>query len=135
MKLVEINWQPTDRQLSQFGLMSLAALPVIGWLWHASSATITGLTAVGAVFAVVGLLQPRLLKYPFLGLTLLTMPIGLVVGELVLLLIYFGLFLPIGMFFRLIGRDALERGLDRHAQTYWQAKAQPAGPASYLRQS
>ena len=33
MKLIEINWQPTDRQLRQFGVICLVALPALGWLW------------------------------------------------------------------------------------------------------
>ena len=70
-----------------------------------------------------------------LGLTLLTLPIGLVVGEIILMTIYFLLFLPVSLVFRLIGRDALKRGIDRSAKTYWQSKPEPAGPESYFRQS
>jgi hypothetical protein len=33
MKLVEINWKPSDRQLRQFGWMALAGLPLAGWLF------------------------------------------------------------------------------------------------------
>lgn len=135
MKLVEMNWKPSDRQLSQFGLISLAAFPVLGWMWHADGRTIAGLTTLGATLAVAGLFRPQSLKFPFLGLTLLTLPIGLVVGEVVMLVCYFTLFLPLGMIFRLMGRDALQRNFNREASTYWQPKTQPAGSASYLRQS
>ena len=41
MKLVEINWNPTDRQLRQFGMIALVALPALGWLWSGRYATAT----------------------------------------------------------------------------------------------
>jgi hypothetical protein len=69
-----------------------------------------------------------------LGLTIITFPIGVVVGEVVMMAIYFAVFLPIGMIFRLMRRDALERGIDKSAPTYWQPKKQPAKVDSYFRQ-
>ena len=35
MQLVEINWNPTERQLRQFSSMCFIGLPFIGWLWGA----------------------------------------------------------------------------------------------------
>ncbi len=134
MKLVEMNWNPTDRQLRQFGVITLVALPGLGWLWGGSPTTIGVLAAVGAVLAAVGLLFPQGLKPVFVGLSLLTSPIGIVVGEMAMILIYFSTFLPMAILFRLMKRDRLQRKLDRQAETYWQPKQQPAGPRSYYRQ-
>ncbi|MGQ0633601.1 MAG: SxtJ family membrane protein [Planctomycetaceae bacterium] len=135
MKLVEINWDPTDRQLRQFGLISLVALPLVGWLWRANAPVLWLLAGIGVLLAGLGLLAPRWLKLPFLVLSVAAIPIGLVVGELALVLIYFAVFVPIGLVFRLIGRDALELRRDSNATSYWRPKAQPRGPASYYRQS
>ncbi len=144
-RLVDVNWTPSDRQLRQFGFMALVAMPLAGWLfagkpWPAEAtrtqATIVGvLAAIGALAALLAFIRPQALRWPFLGATLLALPIGLVVGEVVLLLIYFGLFWPVSMIFRLLGRDALNRRIDRQAKSYWQPKARPAGPESYFRQS
>ena len=146
MALLDVSWQPTDRQLRQFGWIALVGLPLAGWLvagkpWPLPEATQTQrialalLTSLGVLAAALAMIRPQALRWPFLGLTLLTLPIGLVVGEIVLMTIYFLLFLPVSLIFRLIGRDALERRIDRTAKTYWQSKAQPAGPESYFRQS
>ncbi|QDU62996.1 hypothetical protein Pan216_38700 [Planctomycetes bacterium Pan216] len=134
MKLIGMNWSPNDRQLRQFGLIAAVALPLIAWLWGGGSGWIVAGGAVGTALAAIGWLAPRALKPLFLGLSLVTLPIGLVVGELVLAAIYFGLFMPIAILFRLVGRDALERRIDRSATTYWQPKKRPAGPASYFNQ-
>ena len=145
MALVDVSWKPTDRQLRQFGWMALVALPLAGWLlsgkpWPADAtsaqrAVIAGLAVVGLLAAGLAALQPQALRWPFVAATLIALPIGLVVGELILVVIYFVLFLPVSMVFRLLGRDSLERRIDRSAKTYWQPKAQPAGPESYFRQS
>jgi hypothetical protein len=36
--------------------------------------------------------------------------------------------------FRVMGRDALQRRIDRDAKSYWQPKAQPRDAGSYYRQ-
>jgi hypothetical protein len=156
MKLLAINWTPTDRQLKQFGVICLIALPLVGWIWHASSSTLTILSVIGIGVAGLGLAFPRALRPLFVALSLITVPIGLVIGELVLLSIYFGLFVPLGLFFRVTGRDALQLRIDRDLsetesgregdmatpaptqtppeKTYWQPKQQPTRAATYYRQ-
>jgi hypothetical protein len=146
MKLVEINWKPSDRQLRQFGWMALAGLPLAGWLftgkpWPVSTATtlqatvIALLAVAGAICAALAAARPTLLRTPFLGAMLLALPIGMVVSELILVAIYFLVFAPMALAFKLMGRDALDRQLDRAATTYWRPKAQPNGVESYFRQS
>lgn len=133
MKIVQMNWQPTDHQLQQFGMISLLALPGIAWFWGASQPVLTTLLAVGVVFAVTGLVWPGLLKFPFVGLCLVTSPIGLAVSETILMLMYLLVFLPIGGVFNLMRRDALELQPQK-VDSYWKPKPQPGNVASYYRQ-
>ncbi len=135
MKLIESNWQPSDRQLRQFGIICVFALPLVAWVWGASWSVIGVLAGIGLTIAIVSLVFPQAVKPLFLGLMIVALPIGMVVGELAMLLIYFGLFLPISLVFRLLGRDPLERKLDRNAKSYWQSKKQPRSAASYYYQS
>ena len=55
--------------------------------------------------------------------------------SLAMLMIYFGVFLPIGLAFRALGRDALQRDFDYNRRSYWEVKKQPRDIASYYRQS
>lgn len=135
MKLVEINWNPEDRQLRQFGLISLVAIPAIGWMWDASGPLLATLILVSMVLASVGLILPRLLKPVFLTLVVLTMPVGLVIGELAMLTIYFVVFLPLGLLLRMTGRDPLQRQPDRVSQSFWESRSRPASAVRYYRQS
>jgi hypothetical protein len=50
-----------------------------------------------------------------------------VVSPLVLGLIFFGLFTPIGMAMRAFGRDAMKRRFEPQAPSYW-VKRDPPGP-------
>ena len=135
MTLIEINWRPASRQLRQFAVISLAIFPLLGWLWGASSAAVSLLAAIGLVIAIAGLLRPAIIRPIFLGLMIVTIPIGIVAGELALILIYVAVFIPIGILFKISRRDALKLKIDRQAKTYWQPKKQPRGPEQYYRQS
>src|SRR5215212_8473780 len=135
MKLVEVSWNPSNRQLRQFAAICLVALPLLGWLWGGNGHTIGWLAAAGGAIGLLGVLAPAAIKPVFIALTLITLPIGIVVGELTLLLVFFGILLPLGLFFRLVKRDALQLKIDRTCSSYWQPKKQPSGLGSYYRQS
>ena len=135
MALIELNWHPTTRQLRQFGGLCLVALPALGWLWTGSPTLIATLAVIGLMMASAAWIYPKAIAPVFVGLLLITAPIGMVIGEIAMFLIFVMVFLPIGMFFRVIARDRLQRKLDRDATSYWQPKRQPSSVASYYRQS
>ena len=136
MKLIEVNWNPTSRQLRQFGAICVVALPLLGWLWAGGNLTVVAwLAGIGVALALLGLAYPKGLKPIFLALTIVALPIGLVVGELAMLAIFLFVFAPIGLIFRIMNRDGLQLGIDPSRNTYWQEKKQATGVASYYRQS
>ncbi|MBS0262795.1 MAG: hypothetical protein JSS02_12650 [Planctomycetes bacterium] len=142
MSLIDLHWTPTDRQLKQFGGICLIALPVLGWVATgrprsveaANIPLLASLAGVGLLFAMAGFLKPQILKWPFVITSLIAFPIGLVVSEVAQLLIFLLVFTPIALIFRLIGRDSLQRTIDRQASSYWQPKRQPRDLRSYYRQ-
>jgi hypothetical protein len=145
MAAIEIPWNPTNRQLRQFAALSLVALPILGWLFSGkpgvsnwtsgNSLVIGGLGACGVLIALAGWLRPQWLRPLFLSATLVAFPIGLVLAEVILLAIYGLVFVPFALAFRFIGRDVLDRRVDRQTASYWQRKAPPSDAASYYRQS
>jgi len=88
---------------------------------------------IGITIAALSFVWPKAVNGLFVGLTLALAPIGMVVGEVAMLWLFFGLFLPIGLVFRLIGRDALQRRIDKDASTYWEAKREPEKVSNYYR--
>ena len=134
MRLIELNWDPDDRQLRHFGIICSIVLPLMGLL-NGGPFAIRFSAAVGILAAIEALVSPKSLKPFYIVLTIVAAPIGIMIGELAMLLVYFGMFLPIGLLFRVIKRDALQLKSDRRTKTYWQAKKQPRSPADYYRQS
>ena len=134
MKLIQANWNPAPRQLRQFAATCLIVAPLLGWLWGAPSDVLFGLVAAGLIVGLVGFAVPVSVKPLYLALMAVTAPIGMILGELAMLTIYFGLFLPMGLVFRLSRRDALQLKLDRSRSSYWQPKPQPTHITSYYRQ-
>lgn len=127
--LVNIDWNPSPRKLRQFAFCLALFSIVVAWYQGAS----WPLAVVVSFVLAISFLWPAVLKPVFLAISLVTLPLGFLFGELALLLIYFGVFLPIGCLFRIIKRDALQRQLRRDALSYWEVR--PAEPAkkSYLR--
>ncbi len=133
MKLAQINRTPSNQQLQQFGVISLLALPGIAWIWGAPQNVVMTLAGVGLALATIGFVRAPWLKPVFLGLSFVTVPVGFVVSEVTLVLIYGGVFLPIGMLFRMMKRDSLQLE-PVQADSYWQKKPAPPGVAGYYRQ-
>jgi hypothetical protein len=86
-----------------------------------------------AALGVVGLAVPERIRPVYSGLLVLTIPIGRVVSFALLAVLFYGVFTPLGLLFRLFGRDALDRRR-RERETYWAAKPMSDDPRSYLRQ-
>jgi len=77
--------------------------------------------------------RPRALRWVFVGWMIAVFPIGWVVSHVLLGVIFFALFTPIAIVFRLIGRDPL-RLRTTDAETHWLPKPPPPGPESYYHQ-
>lgn len=135
MPLLDINLNPTSRQLSQFGVIALVALPLIGWIWSAGTITILVLAAIGLTLAVLGFVAPRSISPVFVVIMLVAAPIGIVVGEISIAIIYYLLFVPLGLFFRVRRKDPLLREIDKNQNTYWQPIEEVTDVSSYFRQS
>ena len=134
MAVFRINTTPGNRQLRQFGLLCIVLLPAIAWVWGGSSSTIGAAALIGAGLGVLGILAPGLLKPVFVGLVLVSFPIGLIVGELILLMIFAGVFLPMALLFRLIGRDVLQRRMNAESETFWVPRSAPTNVRRYFQQ-
>lgn len=135
--MININWKPSRKDLRIFALACLVVTVGAGIVLYQKngpSALVKGLWTVGPLVAILGLAWPPSVRYLYLGLSLLAFPIGLVIGNVLMAVIYYLVVTPIGLVFRLIGRDSLHRKLDRDAPTHW-IQRPPAPPVRrYFRQ-
>ena len=132
--MIAINFHPGDRQVRVFGLTSQVALPLAVALWtRGSLPAIVYAAAIGGLLLAMGVAWPRGLRPLLVAVNVVTAPLAVVIHDLVLSLAFFLVIVPLGLVFRLFGRDPLQLKLDRFAATYWQPKRQPRDVRSYFR--
>jgi len=114
---------PGRRQLLFFGLLMAAILLAIG-LWPLLTpgrAPRPGLVACSAAIALLSAARPGALATPFRAWMRLGHVLGAVSSRVVLTLLFFVIFLPVGLAMRVRGRDPLRRRFDADAESYLQA--------------
>ena len=147
MALIEINWRPDRKQLRGFGWISLVAFGAIGtWIFFKQSFLGIPIAPIAAqraaytlwvtagVCVVLGLTVPVALRPLFVGLTLVSLPIGFVVSHVIMFVVFYVVFTPIGLVFRLVGYDPLHRKLEPEADTYWVRRRLEHDTKRYFRQ-
>jgi uncharacterized membrane protein len=99
-----------------------AVFGVGGLLKHGLSWAPVTLLVCAVVFAGVTLWDADALKPGYRGWMKVAHFIGGIITTVILAGVFFLLFAPIGILFRLIGKDHLERRWDKTAATYWHAR-------------
>ena len=137
MQWSDIPFKPDRKTLRQFAGLWLVFFGGMA-IWQSLVRGRTGLgLSVGAlalVVGVAGLIRPEWVRLIYVGWMVLAFPIGWTVSQVMLLLMYWGLFVPIGLIFRLIGRDALHRARRPGVESYWIPKPAPADVKNYFKQ-
>jgi Saxitoxin biosynthesis operon protein SxtJ len=119
-----IPWNPPPRMLRQFAALFAAVSGILGvtqWWWDRPvlAAVLAGL---GVAVGLAGWLRPQALRWLFVGWVVLVFPIGWLVLHACLAVVYFGILTPMGLIFRLRGRDALQLKPHPENDSYWQDK-------------
>ena len=138
MALIAFNWKPTLTQLRWFGCLwlplFLIAISTVVMLKAAFTGLVFVLAPVALVSMLLGVVAPRLLKPIFVGLLLVTFPIGFVISHVVLAVLFFLLLTPVAVLMRFCGRDALRLRFERDARSYWIPRHGRASMWRYFRQ-
>ena len=136
--MIAIQWNPSTKQLRQFaGFWFPAFCGLVGYSighktghWNEIEIgwVLAGLLSVG------GLILPALMRPIFVGLILLTFPIGWVVSHLLLGLIFYGVVTPIGLILRISGHDPLQLKKPS-GNSVWKTSVGKTDATRYLEQS
>lgn len=133
----DVNFHPSTKTLRQFAaLLALFLLAISRWQYviHGRQTAALALAAAAVLAGAFGIVAPAALRWLFVGLTLATYPIGWLMSWLLLGGLYYLVFTPIAMCFRLAGRDALDRDYNESAETYWAEKPSINDVRRYFRQ-
>jgi hypothetical protein len=137
MEWSSVSFDPPPRILRQFA----GACLVVGGAFACWQGLLRGnvllamvFGALAAILGPLGLVFPRAIRPIYVAATVAAFPIGWLVSRVALALIFYGIFTPVAILFRLIGRDALDRARVTSQQSYWQPKPAPADMKQYFRQ-
>ena len=111
------------RQERQFGVtIGLVLVAISGWLfWRGYGPAATGAPAVvGALLVLFGVGFPRALVYPNRAWMALAEALSWVMTRVILGLLFFLVFTPLGAWRRMRGWDPLNRRAAADRQSFWQ---------------
>lgn len=138
MAVLEINWQPSRRELRQFaGIWFPLACAVLcmflykgtkSWQWTAA------LASVGVILSVIAFIIPAVAQRLYVGWMIAAFPIGWTISHLLMGLIYYVLITPLGLLMRLFGRDSMGRKFQPERDSYWVPHEAPEDKQQYFRQ-
>jgi hypothetical protein len=145
-KLIDLNLRPDEATLRQFGWIALGGfgfLAAIAWFellifgfglgpWRP---WVAGFFALLAALAVLfSIVYPKANLPIYVGLSVVAYPIGLVLANLIMGVLFYLLVTPVGLFFKITGRDSLRRKFEPEAATYWEQSKRDRPLESYFKQ-
>ena len=121
MKLVDINFSPSKEELLSFGktmIIGFSIFALIAYFIFGAPKVAIGFVVFGFFSFVLSFFGKAALAVylPWMGFAFI---MGTIVSNAILALIYFVLITPIGLFFKLTGRDVLNRKFKPGVSTYW----------------
>ena len=139
MALIDINWNPEKRELRKFGLIAIVVLGVVSillqFVFKVENILPEVLFIAGLCIFIISLISAKVTRIIYLAMTLAALPIGLVINVLLMGVFYFLILTPVGLFFKAVGRDVLNRRFEAQSKTYWIKRQQNKAPQSYFHQS
>ncbi len=133
MGLIEINWQPSNRILRQFGSVLTLLTALLCWFVTIRNDWLILLGATVVISSLITIFRPRILLPAFCLCSLLTFPLGMIIGEIAMLAIYYCVITPIGFALKVTGQVAVTRKIDRKTESYWEKRMKRKGNESYFR--
>ncbi len=127
--------KPTPRVLRQFAGAWLVFFAVFSAtaLWKRHNVPLSCLFSVVALFGIVGMLIPNAIRLPFIVASIVTYPIGWLMSQILLALMFYGVLTPIGFFWRIRGRDPLQLRSEPKQPTFWMKRGPQPPPERYLK--
>jgi len=127
--------KPTSRMLRQFAGAWLAFFLLFSAtaLWKRHDVSLSCIFAVVALFGIVGWIKPNAIRIPFIIASIVTYPIGWLVSQVILAVMFYGVITPLGFFWRIRGRDPLQLRRQPKQPTFWIKRDPQPSPDRYLK--
>jgi len=108
------------KELRKFALTLFCALGILGgilvWRKHDIGFVLWG---IGSAALLIAWVQPRVLGPVYKYWMKLALALGFISSHVILALLYYFVFTPIGLVMRLLGKNPLVLHLDKGLKSYW----------------
>jgi hypothetical protein len=105
-----VNWQPDRLELRRFAIAMLVGFAILGavssWRAHGVGPVAVALWTVGVILALASQV-PGLGRVAYLAVYLPSSLMGFAISQVLLTVLFFGVFTPLGLILRLTGKDPL----------------------------
>ena len=136
MQWSDISFQPPAKTLRQFAaiwLVFLGALAARQHFKYGHDRVALTLAVLAVVVGLAGLVRPPLVKWVYVGAMIVAFPIGWVVSLVAMAAIFFLVFTPLALAFRLARVNLLSRQR-ADVPSYWVRKPGVSDPRRYFSQ-
>lgn len=118
---------PKKQELKTFALIWAFIFATIGLLPLAKNAEIKGWSLIiSSIFLAISLLRPEILTQFYKIWVKVGDFVGNIISKVIMFILYFGVFTPISLVLRLLGKDLLSQKIDKSQKSYWiERKTQP----------
>lgn len=138
----EVNWNPSLAEKRKFAVSLIIGFPVLSailalgfWLrTHSWKPFFLWLGLIGLSVGVVLWLLPQIARPFYAVWYFLGCCVGIVVGNVVFILVFYLLFTPLGLFRRVAIRGAMTKNFDKSKPSYWQPVGKVVDLKRYYRQ-
>lgn len=130
------KFNPDKKNLKNFGItMCIAFLVITGLIIIKHRHTVVPTAVISGVFLLLALINPLLLKPVYIIWMKFAFALGWFNTRVILLLIFYIIFAPVGLALRVFGADLLDRKIDKNKDSYWRKNERSEfNPLNYERQ-
>ena len=114
------NIKSEKSDLRKFGItIGLILMIVSGFLFWKEKESFQILLTAGAILLILGVTIPAILKYIYWVWMIFATIIGWIMTRMILSLMFYMIFTPIGFILRLFGKQFIELNWNKTDSTYW----------------
>jgi len=134
--MFSIQTKPSSRVLRQFAAAWLVffLLLAANQIWRRGHISIGCVLAIVSLVGIAGLIKPNAIRWLFVAASIVAFPIGWVVSQIMLAILFYAVVTPIGLFWRWRGRDVLQLRRKKDPSTFWIDREAEPPPEQYLKQ-
>ena len=118
------NIKSEKSDLRKFGItIGLILMIVSGFLFWKEKESFQILLTAGAILLILGVTIPAILKYIYWVWMIFATIIGWIMTRMILSLMFYMIFTPIGFILRLFGKQFIELNWNKTDSTYWKYRS------------